>query len=807
MAPTLPAIDDKLVRDLFNKSERNKKLISYSTYSAPSAPEMKVRSWKMNEFKYYDVPSPFPTLARGIFTTWVQSQSGGAPAMPGDEGERGLYRIVARGYDKFFNIGEVPWTSWEALERITTGPYILTLKSNGCIIFVAALTPEKLLITSKHSLGPVKGADVSHAEMGERWLLRHLELVGKTTAQFAKVLWDNNWTAVAELCDDSFEEHVLAYSQEKTGLHLHGINESVGAFRTVASDVVTKFAKEWGFIETVYHTEQSIAGVRRFADEIEKSKKWNGEAIEGFVVRCHVSQEAHRGDRRTAPPYPEGSSFFFKLKYDEPYMMYRDWRELTKMLLNAKVPLDEVSLHKNKMRRPETQLYVEWVKKEISRDRSQFETYTKGKGIIATRERFLRYLEDKQASSNLSIDELAESLAKTTLKEEKPFGKTMIVPIAVPGVGKTMVSVALKTLFGFGHIQSDDIKAKKAAPIFVKKVVDELKSHDVVIADRNNHLHKHRNELRDAISGRVPAVRMLALHWALDKPPATIHRVCSDRVNQRGDNHQSLVADAVSKKHEEVIWMFINQSEELGEDEVDDIVDMDIEDDFEHNLDRAIDACVRILGLPKPSAEKIGQAMAAARGYAPTEKKEIESSKSKPPRYYALLPEVNMTELVNDRLSKGDAPEEAKKFWKALTDSKRVTAVPHITLVHNKSLPQEQALWDRCKEMFLSPSPPSFGFRITHVLLNDRVMSLVVDDLRAAPNPDGETEGAEQFVSILDGKIKSGLHITVGTKNANIPPIEGRTLVENWKKGDAKGIAALALNNVKAQGRVKGLMS
>ncbi len=47
-----------------------------------------------------------------------------------------------------------------------------------------------------------------------------------------------------------------------------------------------------------------------------------------------------------------------------------------------------------------------------------------------------------------------------------------------------MVSVALKTLFGFGHVQSDDIRAKKPAPIFVKKVVDGLKTHDVMIADR-----------------------------------------------------------------------------------------------------------------------------------------------------------------------------------------------------------------------------------------------------------------------------------------------------------------------------------
>lgn len=58
----------------------------------------------MSEFKYYDVPSPFPTLARGLFTTEVDEGT----KRSGREKE---YRIVIRGYDKFFNIGEVPWTT------------------------------------------------------------------------------------------------------------------------------------------------------------------------------------------------------------------------------------------------------------------------------------------------------------------------------------------------------------------------------------------------------------------------------------------------------------------------------------------------------------------------------------------------------------------------------------------------------------------------------------------------------------------------------------------------------------------------
>jgi len=104
MAPVYSAKDDKLVHELIRISQKNPKLIKSSEYVAPEAPEMIVRSWKMNEYKYYDVPSPFPTLARGLFTTEVNE---GRKRSSKDK----EYRIVVRGYDKFFNIGEVPWTT------------------------------------------------------------------------------------------------------------------------------------------------------------------------------------------------------------------------------------------------------------------------------------------------------------------------------------------------------------------------------------------------------------------------------------------------------------------------------------------------------------------------------------------------------------------------------------------------------------------------------------------------------------------------------------------------------------------------
>lgn len=81
----------------------------------------------------------------------------------------------------------------------TTSPYTLTLKSNGCIIFMSALSSTEIIVTSKHSLGDVEGSTISHAQKGEEWLDKHLKKAGHTKAEFAKTLFDRNLTAIAEV--------------------------------------------------------------------------------------------------------------------------------------------------------------------------------------------------------------------------------------------------------------------------------------------------------------------------------------------------------------------------------------------------------------------------------------------------------------------------------------------------------------------------------------------------------------------------------------------------------------------------------
>ncbi|KAF9447346.1 hypothetical protein P691DRAFT_802577 [Macrolepiota fuliginosa MF-IS2] len=826
--PPAPSLEDsQLITDLIALEKKSPKLVRSSIYPAPADPNILVRSWKLNEFKYYDIPSPFPTFARGLFTTELLTESG--------HGVK--HRIVTRGYDKFFNIGEVPWTTWQALEAHTAPPYTLSLKSNGCIIFIAALTPKKLVVTSKHSLGPVQGVSTSHAEAGEQWIMRYLEEKGKTEVDLASRLWEENWTAVAELCDDSFEEHVLAYPPDRTGLHLHGLNVATKAFKTMPHETVDAFAEEWGFIKTRTHTVHHIDEVREFTSHVAEVGEWEGEAVEGFVVRTHVTEPPTEGRggaksgksvEKGQSPYAPGSSFFFKVKFDEPYMMYRDWREVTKTLLTTKGPVIPSILPKGKMKRKETKIYVDWVIGEIKRDRKQFDGYTKGHGIIATRERFLKWFREQKEKG-----ELKEELEEETPTAGKKGGKVIIVPIAIPGCGKTSVGIALTHLFGFGHTQSDNIKAKKAAPAFLKNVGNLLVKHDIVIADKNNHLKEHRQQLRDTASGLN--ARLIALNWSLDdKPPATVHRICSDRITSRGENHQTLTADtSLRRSHEDVVWMFIKGHEELSEQEVDGCVDIEIEDDLEGMVKSAVDGLWKIFGGPggmlgeeKPGEEKIREALEQVGDYKAVkgkdtrsilegkEAKEQKKRKEKPPRYYGILPEVDVDSVLDGVFSSGsdDVDEKVKDgaaFWGELKKEKRATTRPHITIVHGKSLPQESDVWEAAAAVSAADAPPGFKCTLGHILWDGRVMVLTVDNLELELGEGDEAVG-KKFLKVFPADTRERLHVTVGTENSGIPPVEGKALVERWRRGEREneGVFEIELGKgVIVGGRLKGLWS
>nr|XP_019045517.1 hypothetical protein I302_05907 [Kwoniella bestiolae CBS 10118]OCF24447.1 hypothetical protein I302_05907 [Kwoniella bestiolae CBS 10118] len=834
-----------------------------------SAPlrDRKITSWKMTEHMYFNARNPFPTLARGLFTEEVQDEDPlpNEVASAGEGCSRPKDRIVARGYDKFFNIDEVEWTNWSTMKNHTEPPYHLTLKSNGCLILISALSPEHLLVASKHSLGTTTEAqdqDVvnkakAHAAVGREWVKKTLSAKGKTEVEIARKLWDGNMTAVLELCDDSFEEHVIATPAHWTGLHLHGLNHNTPHFSTSPPDQVKSFAEEFGFIQTKYVELQTLEEVKNFTGEVAKTGSWEGDMIEGFVVRCKVRQ-SENNKSQGKPPYKVGSPFFFKVKFDEPYLLYRQWREITRMmlpLLEKREPEDIAAIWKKvrtKSKRPEIGVYADWAGKMMKGEPSLFDNYDKG--VVRVRERFLKWIEEDEGARKLWND-AREGKVKNVLgqngvdkevksKEGLPK-KWIVVPIAVPGCGKTLVGVALSKLFGFGHTQSDDITTKRTAPTFIKNITALLQKQDVVYADRNNHIPKHYEEL-SAIASSKPMqkydVRLIGIVWDISSQPYhRLLRICSERVVSRGDNHQTLRPDpTIDAEHEAVVGQFLRNFTSPDPVLFDQIIDVRVLDSPREVLGKIVHDIVGIegMGLSQPKAEELDKALDEAAEYKVTTPYHAPAKVGKPTRYFGIAPEINLSQIVESILQSSSLKEgyleSAKEVFEKISSQNRITSKPHITLSHEKNVAMEaeqlvadgeeveggvqKKLWDTCKALSEMPKSVLFRFEITHLVWDQRVMTLAITDFRPIPLSEERKEEVD-LESVLPDDVKSLLHITVGTTSEEISAFESRGLMRALRDGDGDGemgekdevvegggaVRWVRVGGMEGEGRVKGM--
>ncbi|KAK4702767.1 tRNA ligase, partial [Phenoliferia sp. Uapishka_3] len=777
------------------------------------AVERVLTSWKMADYAYKRDPCPFPTRARGLFTEKV-----------GGDGTAEEYKIVARGYDKFFNVNEVSWTQWDAIPKHSSPPYELTHKSNGCIILISTLSPRHILVTSKHSIGANSQLSTengqSHSQRGEYWLEKHLAVIGKTKEDLAAVLHERQLTAVAELCDDSFEEHVLAYPDHLTGLHLHGLNTNTPLLHTLSSTEVSAFAKTWGLIPTPYSIFPSVIAVKTYCanveadggvEEVLPSGQTRIVPVEGFVVRG-VKKGGSSDDGRPAEP------FFWKVKYDQPYLMYREWRELTRKLL-ASYPESDVK--PGKLKTPESRMYLWWVNREIQKDVERFEPWKVGKGIIRTRNEFLDWMKSKEAK------EVAKQLKQDVFTEENAakgeFDRTLLVPVAVQGCGKTSLALSLSRLFDWGHTQSDDFIQKKSGPHFVKSVRDLLATKSVVIADKNNHIRKLRSDLVNAAHALSPAhrVRLVALVWPIDSPELPrdkLHEIFASRIVSRGQNHQTLRA---GEGHESAIWQFFGQHEKFDQatnkedGEFDEVIELNPSWSKMEMLTYVVDQLVPMLGLERPTTQQLEVAIKYADDYKPTVYKEISADAkakleaAKLPRYYGVAVEQDLQAFLQPLFTDKTRPS----ILEALILSDRIIKSPHVTLVHEVELKADdvafrtsrKALWDQYVELIKGAKQAgsdSLAVQVTlgpRIVWDSRAMSIEVSGMNSAA-------GSTMQVGI-DGR---GAHVTVGTIEETVRPLEGKLLLEAALKGEKTSalggeIHMMQVEPVNCRGRLAGL--
>ena len=808
--PTVPYAppDDKevlaLVRELEVSTKKHEAVsCKKHTYEVANTGGISVDSWQFRDWDYRR--RDLPTYARGLFT---YRRRDGSP------------EIAVRGYDKFFNVGEVHETEWRSVETQTQGPYELTVKENGCIIFISGLEGDQLLVCSKHSTGARDNANLSHASAGERWVDKHLEAIGKTRADLASELRRRNVTAVAELCDDSFEEHVLAYEPRDAGLYLHGMNLNLPEFVTYPGELVHQFADEWGLKKAQYLMKEDIDSMKKFLYECAETGSYDGRDTEGFVIRCRRKENGATGNYQ---------DWFFKLKFEEPYLMYRQWRECTKAIIRGKPP-------KYKKHKKVTEQYLLYARRQLAKDPSLAEAYNMNHGIIAMRDGFLK------ESGLRGHDIIWQEEEDGDGNSDAVTRNVVLLPVASIGCGKTTVAIALTKLFDWGHVQNDNITGKSNRPKqFTTQVCNALAVHPAMIADRNNHQRRERQQIIDDTLTIIPEARFVALHYVHDPKPEMlpmIRQVTQDRIFARGDNHQTIQAS--TKSRGEIIGImdgFLSRFEPINphsapDDGFDEIINLDVAASSRENLETVVQSLHSMyprLVKRMPSSEDLDKAIEAALDdYKPDVKHDLSfksnkkgksnkqngsvaqptaPAQAKPPKleYFAIkLPTSSILSTLDKVFNQ--LPPEKAKLYRLLQQSRRIQPAFHVTLCHRASIPSHPELWshlaslhaetlsEQSKNQSVRPSDPSLGkcrVRLERVVWDDRVMSIVARLL---------DEGWETANSIA--------HITVGTAGQDIKPKESNDMLERWmESGTETGIQECEVGgHVEVHGNVVAVM-
>ncbi|KAL6450380.1 LIG1 tRNA ligase [Candida maltosa Xu316] len=622
-----------------------------------------IDSWKFLEWDYGKESIKLPIQARGLFT--VNDDT-----------------IAVRGYDKFFNVDEKPFTKEKEIIRSTTGPYDVTLKENGCIIFISGLKSGDIIVCSKHSTGDRDQLGRNHAKQGE---IQLLEQLGKEkVSQLAKYLYEENLTVVAELCDDEFEEHVLPYPKDKSGLYVHGLNYNTILFNTVPIAQVNEFSEKWGFKSVQFLTFDDSRKLFTFLHQCSETGTYNGREVEGFVIRCHRDNQ----------------DFFFKYKFEQPYLLYRQFRECTKEYISG-TPIHSVRIRKNK---EITRKYLEFVE-ELFTKSPEFKTeFENGHGIIKVRQLFLENLHESNGMKLLELDTLLSKQMKDLNLD--PVVKYVFVPVATIGCGKTTVFNTLSLLFpNWIHIQNDNI-AKKAKLKITDLTLKALDNNPVVLFDRNNSASRERKQIFDTIDQKRHTfiddeveIRYIAVNFiGNDVSEKQLWDITFNRVKKRGDNHQSIKPDADEDLVKSIMKGFIQRFQPLditkGPDSAfDHVINLKLTEQGSSSLENVkiiIDDMHKKFPdlIPnKPSEELINEKFNEALNYKPTFIKDMTNGsqkRAKDPTYYGIS--MNYAKIIESLTSHIKTHEQFIK----LQQRNYVQDEFHVTLGHVASAKGEK---------------------------------------------------------------------------------------------------------------------
>lgn len=765
---------------------------SVNTVTTATGP-LEISNWKFDEFDYSRRPEKMATHARGLFTVGN--------------------KIVARGYNKFFNLGD-PANKEDQLRNETQGPYNVSVKENGCIIFLSGLEDGTLLVCSKNATGDRIEGKLVHYQQGRTEIEKQLSGLGTTPEALAKVLHAMDVTAVAELCDDEFQEHILEYPRELAGLYLHGLNYNTIEFNTKPMDEVNRFASQWGFKEVKHLKFNTFDETLKFLNEAGETGSYDNREVEGFVVRC----------------MKKDTVFFFKFKFEQPYFLYRQLREATNALFNPDVErkMEKEKLTEDEMedartkrvsqvirRYPEYQRitlhYLLFVRELFAQHPEKKEQFLNDVGVIKVRKMFLKKLgfEASEWRAALLMEDDAKLSDQLAALVPQGVPRYFIITIAPIGCGKTTTCNILNHLFpDWVHVQNDD----STATTFINKGLEALNKHQVVFMDRTNLRAANRLQLFEALEmlrwKHLDAnidVRYIGLNFLKSEISDEAKTRLEERVLARGDNHQSIHAETQPKGSLEHVRNFVRMyespkmanGEELppvvegsalaGSDKQFSLlvnVDADEEDSSLKNakflLQALADRYPDIETRTIPELEW-DAAFDMAKKYQPKNRKVVSSS-GKKAVYFGINIDPQLVWPVLEAALKDDPT------WESLQASNRVQEHFHITLAHTNfkargdsqaEIARKEKTWQELSRAFqvkvTGKTATQQERRAVEIYGDIQVESILVVEKRLIAvgvklNQCYEKAGGEFKKIRALSTTNNHLHVTIGTAGKEIAP-------------------------------------
>lgn len=200
---------------------------------------------------------------------------------------RGLYldtikgKVVARAYDKFFNINERPETKFDMLQYKLQFPVTAYVKENGFLGIVSYNEYEDdLLIASKSTL------DSQFAQWFREMLYEKVST--ENIQEMKKYIKEHNVSFVFECVDMKNDPHIIEYPNSE--LFLLDIVQNDMSFSKYEYDTMVDIANQFGL--TPKEKAFEIATWQEFFDWyydiLEEDYEYEGRKIEGFVIEDSV---------------------------------------------------------------------------------------------------------------------------------------------------------------------------------------------------------------------------------------------------------------------------------------------------------------------------------------------------------------------------------------------------------------------------------------------------------------------------------------------------------------------------------------